>query len=307
MFALVVLGGVVRVTGSGLGCPDWPLCYGKVLPPWELTALIEYSHRLVASVIVSPLVLSTCAVSWLAYRREKWLVISSSLAVVLLLAQALLGGVTVLTELPGPVVASHLALGQALLGCLVLVMVVAYRGPLGFGHKIAGGSDAAGVAGADRFPILALISAGAVYLLIISGSVVTASNATAACVTWPLCQGQIFPENLLPMIHMSHRLIAAGIAVFLLYVLYLGIRDSQKPGELRLLSLAVAIFFGAQVLVGAFTIWSGFQPHMMALHLSTSALVWALIAGLAILSLTSPGGSPRPGGNPRPAGEAAHD
>jgi len=307
VFALVVLGGVVRVTESGLGCPDWPLCHGRVVPPWELTALIEYSHRLLASAIVSPLVLLTCGVSWLAHRQERWLVLPSSLAVVLLVAQALLGGVTVLTELPGPVVASHLALGQALLGCLVLVMVVAHRGPLGFTPKIAVVNDAAGVSGADRFPALALISAGAVYLLILSGSVVTASNATGACVTWPLCQGQVFPESLLPMIHMAHRMTAAVIGAFLLYVLYLGFRDSQKPGELRLLSLSVAVFFGAQVLVGAFTIWSGFRPHLMALHLSTSALVWALLAGLAALSLTQPGRSPRPGGSSRSGGDTTHD
>ena len=313
VFALVVLGGVVRVTGSGLGCPDWPLCHGRVVPPWELTALIEYSHRLVASAIVSPLVLLTCGVSWLAHRQERWLVLPSSLAVVLLVAQALLGGVTVLTELSGPVVASHLALGQALLGCLVLVMVVAHRGPLGFSHQIAGVSDSVGSSGADPFPSLALISAGAVYLLILSGSVVTASNATGACVTWPLCQGGVFPENLLPMIHMAHRLTAAVIGAFLLYVLYLGFRDAQKPGELRVLSLAVAVFFVAQVLVGAFVIWSGFQPPMMALHLSASALVWALLAGLAALSLTQAGGSPRtggrprPGGNPQSGGDTVHD
>ncbi len=313
VFALVVLGGVVRVTGSGLGCPDWPLCHGRVVPPWELTALIEYSHRLVASAIVSPLVLLTCGVSWLAHRQERWLVLPSSLAVVLLVAQALLGGVTVLTELPGPVVASHLALGQALLGCLVLVMVVAHRGPLGFSHQLAGVSDSVGSSGADPFPSLALISAGAVYLLILSGSVVTASNATGACVTWPLCQGGVFPENLLPMIHMAHRLTAAVIGAFLLYVLYLGFRDAQKPGELRVLSLAVAVFFVAQVLVGAFVIWSGFQPPMMALHLSASALVWALLAGLAALSLTQAGGSPRtggrprPGGNPQSGGDTVHD
>jgi cytochrome c oxidase assembly protein subunit 15 len=265
-----------------------------------------------ASAIVSPLVLLTCGVSWLAYRQERWLVLPSSLAVVLLVAQALLGGVTVLTELPGPVVASHLALGQALLGCLVLVMVVAYRGPLGFSHKIAGVTDPAGVSGPDRFPTLALISTGAVYLLILSGSVVTASDATGACVTWPLCQGRVFPESLLPMIHMAHRMTAAVIGAFLLYVLYRGFqyrgfRDSKKHGELRLLSLAVAVFFGAQVLVGAFTIWSGFQPHLMALHLSTSALVWALLAGLAALSLTQPGGSPRPGESARSGGDTAHD
>ena len=54
---LITVGGIVRTTGSGLGCPDWPLCYGKVLPPFEYHAIIEYIHRFVASIIVGPLVL----------------------------------------------------------------------------------------------------------------------------------------------------------------------------------------------------------------------------------------------------------
>ena len=63
VFILVIIGGVVRVTESGLGCPDWPLCYGQLLPPLEYTAIIEYTHRFVASVIVGPLILATAAVA----------------------------------------------------------------------------------------------------------------------------------------------------------------------------------------------------------------------------------------------------
>src|SRR5207237_6083152 len=61
-YALVVLGGVVRVSGSGLGCPDWPLCHGRVLPPLDLHAIIEYSHRTAAS-LTSTLVVLTAAVA----------------------------------------------------------------------------------------------------------------------------------------------------------------------------------------------------------------------------------------------------
>lgn len=118
----------MRVTGSGLGCPDWPLCHGRVVPPLELKAIIEYSHRLVASALVGPLVLATCAVAWVSYRGEKWLVISATAALALVLAQAGLGGLTVLSELQGKLVAAHLALGEALVGTLILVLVVAHRG-----------------------------------------------------------------------------------------------------------------------------------------------------------------------------------
>src|SRR5918999_1413274 len=229
VFALIVLGGVVRVTGSGLGCPDWPLCHGKILPPLEITAIIEYTHRLVASAIVGPLILVTCGTVWLAYRREKWLVVPATAAVFLLIGQALLGGVTVLNELPGEIVAAHLALGEALLACLLLVLVVAYRGPLVFRSDVVENSRP------DRFPLLSFISAIGVYLLILTGSLVTATGATTACVTWPLCQGQVFPVHLLPAIHMGHRFVAAIIGVLLLYTLHRGFRGKHRPLGVRLL------------------------------------------------------------------------
>ena len=129
-FALIILGGVVRVTGSGLGCGgDWPLCDGRLFPAMTAADIIEYSHRLVASAIVGPLIIATAAVALLRFRQERWLSISAAVAVLLLLMQGGLGGVTVLTELPGHIVAAHLALAQALLGCLLLILVAAYRRP----------------------------------------------------------------------------------------------------------------------------------------------------------------------------------
>ena len=82
-FALVVLGGVVRVTGSSLGCPDWPLCHGRLIPPFDFHTLIEYSHRLVA-VAVSVLVLATSLVAWRSWRKQKGILITANLILVVL-------------------------------------------------------------------------------------------------------------------------------------------------------------------------------------------------------------------------------
>jgi len=287
VFALVVLGGIVRVTGSGLGCPDWPLCHGGLLPPLELKPIIEYSHRLAASFLVGPLVVITFGVAWVAYRRERWLVLPATIALLLLLAQALLGGATVTNELPGAAVAAHLALGEALLACLVLISVVAHRGPLSFapGSRVTGQPD--------RFPLLAVGSAAAVYLLLISGSYVTISGATGACFDWPLCQGDVLPEHRLQMIHMAHRFAAVFFGLFVLYTLHVGFRQRQRPANVRLLSIAVAAALVAQVMVGAATVWLDFAVELRALHQATATAVWGGMAGLAALSLTGPALSQR--------------
>ena len=286
-FALVVLGAVVRTTGSGLGCPDWPLCHGGILPPLETKAVIEYTHRIVASLLVGPLILATSGVALLAFRHERWLVIPATLALVLLVVQALLGGVTVVNELPGAVVAAHLALGEALLACLILVAVVAHRGPLVLS------SDQSADGRTDRFPWLALAAGVSVYALLISGSYVTVSGATGACLDWPLCQGDAFPDHLLQAIHMGHRLAAALVGLFVIFALHNAIRQKHRPPHIRYLAMGVAALFVVQVIVGAITVWMDFTVELRALHQGVATAVWGSIAALAILSFTrqsDPGG-----------------
>ena len=298
-FALIILGGVVRVTGSGLGCGgDWPLCDGRLLPAMTAADLIEYSHRLVASAIVGPLIIATAAVAGLRFRRERWLSLSAAVAVVLLLMQGGLGGVTVLTELPGHIVAAHLALAQALLGCLLLILVAAYRRPAAAAiPSIADNRTAAlsefsatdGRMATYRFPRWAMLSALATYLLILSGAYVTATpGALAACPDWPLCQGWTLPFDHLPAVNMFHRLVAALLGLLIIYTLHLGWRiGGRKSGGgkiIRALSLAGLILFAAQLLVGGIAVWTGFPVELRALHIALATAVWAVMASLALLS-----------------------
>jgi heme A synthase len=279
-FALVVLGAVVRVTGSGLGCPDWPLCHGGILPPLNTEAIIEYSHRVTASFLVGPLVLATFGGAWLAFRRVPWLVVPATLAVLLLLAQAILGGVTVVNELPGAIVAAHLALGEALLACLILVSVVANRGAL----QLTSSRRPDGQP--DRFPFLMLTAGVGIYLLMLSGSYVTMTGATGACLDWPLCQGDVFPEHRLQAIHMGHRLVAAIIGVFVIYTLHLGIREKHRASPTRFLAMAIVALLLAQMLIGAVAVWLKFPAEIRALHLGVATAGWGMMAWLVALSFT---------------------
>ena len=303
VFAMLVLGGVVRVTESGLGCgDDWPLCSGQWLPPLESKAIIEYAHRVAASFVVGPLVAATFIAAWLRYRREPWILWPAAAAIVLVIVQALLGAVTVVTELSAHVVMTHLAVAELTMACCVLVLVMSYRGGM---H---GSPPSWAVGKARLFPPLSLAAAVALFLLLLSGSYLTnTASATWACATWPLCTNDwdgFFPGNKLAMIHMAHRWVALIAGLVVMYALHLGFRPpyrekrptaepgveqsvrERQPSLVRMLSLSAVALFVAQALVGAGVIWAGFgkDVELRALHLALASGVWALAAALAILS-----------------------
>ena len=281
VFALIILGGVVRVTGSGLGCPDWPGCDGGIFPPLETKAIIEYSHRVTASFVVGPLILFLFIAAWVRYRRELWVLVPANLAFALVIAQALLGGATVLAELPGATVMAHLAVGETLVACLVVLAVVAYRGPLEMGIPEWA------VGKIRKFPVLSVVAGAAVFLLLLSGSYVTITGSTGACFEWPLCQGDVFPDHRLQFIHMFHRYVAGVVGLFVLYSLHLGFRGRTQPVEIRVFSMLAVAFLVAQVLVGAWAVQSDFSQDLRALHLAVATAVWIAVSALIVLTFSN--------------------
>jgi len=301
-FVLIVLGGVVRVTGSGLGCGgEWPLCDGSLIPPLTKEDIIEYSHRLVASAIVGPLVAVTFLIALLKYRRVLSVLVPAAISLVLLLVQAGLGGVTVLTELPGHVVAAHMALAQGLLACLILTAVATLysKDSSGINHtnldtpgkprhsSIREAPQRSGTAG---FAVLAAVAAFATYAMLLSGSYVTATpGALAACPQWPLCGGSFWPSDTLQLIHMLHRVVAAIVGVLLLYTLHKGYRlglSRLSSGESALMvfcALGAALFL-SQVFIGAVAIWTHFPVTIRAIHIGLATGVWGVIVTVALIS-----------------------
>src|SRR5260370_32797300 len=121
----IALGGLVRVSGSGLGCPDWPLCHGRPYPPADPHAIIEYSHRAVGSV-TGILIIATVVLAWVLFRSRRpivaWLATASLIGVV---GEGGLGGIVVANELPPRLVVVHLGLAMIILGFLVAAAVMA--------------------------------------------------------------------------------------------------------------------------------------------------------------------------------------
>src|SRR5216684_4242427 len=171
----IALGGLVRVSGSGLGCPDWPLCHGRPYPPADLHAIIEYSHRAVGSV-TGILIVATVVLAWAIYRNRRpavaWLATGSLIGVV---GEGVLGGVVVVKELSPWLVVVHLGLAMMILGFLVATAVMA-------GPPVAGVPD-------RSFRRLAALAVAATYVLLLTGSTVVVSHADQSCHAWPLCGG----------------------------------------------------------------------------------------------------------------------
>ena len=284
VFAMLVLGGVVRVTESGLGCgDDWPLCSGQWLPPLETEAIIEYAHRVAASFLVGPLIAATFIASWVCYRREPWIIWPAATALALVIVQSLLGWVTVATELSGHIVLTHLAVAELTFACCILLLVMTHRGGLREG-------PAPWATGGTRlFRTLSVWACVALFVLLLSGSYLTnTDSATWACNQWPLCTnewGGVFPGGKLALIHMAHRYVALVAGLFIIYALHLGFRGRTQPAAVRVLSMSALGLFAVQVLAGAGIIWAGFgdDVEMRALHLALASGVWGLAVGATTL------------------------
>jgi len=247
------------------------------------TTLVEFSHRMVAT-LVTVLVLATAVVAWRRYRDQKWIFRPAMLAVGLLALQIVLGGLTVLWELPPTIVSVHLGNSLLLFAALITAAVFALR-PWPAGAASRGAHD--------RLPRLALASLIGTYILILSGTVVAGTSADDVCRTWPLCNGQIIPSGgILPLINMTHRFIAGTIGLLILYTLIYTLRTRRYVRQVKIAAVVAALLFAIQVTVGAVNIWLGFPLATDLLHLASATLVWASMVVFALLSYQTSGLQP---------------
>lgn len=277
-YMLIVVGGVVRVTGSGDGCGSsggWPLCNGSLLPALRTTTLIEFSHRWITT-IATVLIVALVITAWVSVRRYRRLVVASTLAGVLLVLQIALGALVVEFDLPGGIVLVHLANALLLLGVLVYVAVMANT--LGTEAE----SRALGLARAVR---LTTIAAGATYVLALSGALVVETKSSAGCNGWPLCGGGFqLPAAQMDVINVTHRLVA-GVAVVLIgVVMGMLLRRFRGDGALRRAALVVNVVLLAQIAAGALVVVLRLPSGVQALHLALASLLWATIVGVAVLT-----------------------
>jgi heme A synthase len=255
-YCLIILGAVVRITGSGLGCGDhWPLCNGHLLPPLDLPTWIEWSHRLVAA-LVSILVVGLAVLTASMRRRHEGggrgegdpPSRASYVALSLLIVQVALGAVTVKLELPAWTVVLHL--GTAML--LLAALLVATQPTPGLRPGLVG-----------------MIALGLAFVTVLFGALTANLGAASACLGFPLCNGQFLPDgNDLQHIQWTHRLLAYALFA---YVWWWAWRD-RRAGTRAVVGLVVL-----QVAVAAAMVLLALPRALQALHVAVGAGVWAAV------------------------------
>jgi len=271
-YLLIILGAIVRITGSGMGCGDhWPLCNGRLLPPLDdLGTLIEWNHRLAAA-LVSILVVALAGSAWwlrrdarsatpdvangpIAYRPRLPATardrpgVGAYVALALLLVQVGLGAVTVKLALPPWTVILHL--GTAML--LLAALIVAARGSRSVPRSGAG------------FVALALG-----FTAVLAGALTANLGAASACLGFPLCDGQLAPDgNSLQHVHWTHRLLAYTLFAYTLWW------AARTRGRWAWGVVALVIL---QVAVGAVMVLLALPPPLQAAHVAVGAAVWAAL------------------------------
>jgi cytochrome c oxidase assembly protein subunit 15 len=259
---LIFIGGLVTSTGSGLAVPDWPLSYGMLMPPMVGGIFYEHGHRMAATLVG---LLTVILAVWTArtepragVRRLAW----GALAAVI--AQGLLGGITVIFLLPTPVSVLHACLAQTFFCITIALAFVTSRE---WTRAAPPADDVAGVRGA------AAVATGVVFVQLLLGALMRHLGAGLAIPDFPLALGRVVPplDSVPVVLHFAHRLGAIAVVAALAYLA----RQAHRSRDRRLSRPATLLLFlvAVQVALGAATVLTGKSVVPTTAHVATGAAV----------------------------------
>jgi heme o synthase len=300
-FILVLLEGVVRITGDTLGCTqDWYLCTAQPESLWSWAAAVEFSIRGALTGLTVALVLLLV---------HGWKLRSSGTAFLALpiASVAALGAIAALT-FSGPsldLTLSRIGSMQVLFALLVVTSLVALVRSNGAERKARTGFTQFGwITAGSAVAVLGLIIAG--------GAIATNDSMTGACSGWPLCDGQLVPSGFSAVdLHLSHRWVALLATIGVLVASTLARRLYAGTPAIRGLINAAAVLIAAQIFIGAATVWSDQNPIASAAHLGVAGVIWGVLIGAAtldrMLPMSQPFGAAAPAPTHRPIREVIDD
>jgi len=273
-FALVIWGGIVRINGAGMTCPDWPRCRGVWFPALNDPVVYEWTHRLGAPVLTL-LIIATFVAAWRARRERPASWRAAWVAAGLLVAQIIVGALTIEYANNPPSVAAHLGVGIATFVSLLVVWYTAIRDP----REATPQPTASAYILSLVFGRLAVSAAIVTFAAILAAGYMSASNDGLACTGFPLCNGWGPPVSVAQQIHMGHRVLAY-LAFFLIFVVFL---SGGRSRDARIRAFCWTAFGLAilQVGLGVATIVSDLAPALRSIHQANGALLFATLVLLS--------------------------
>ncbi len=274
-FFLIFIGGLVTSTGSALAVPDWPLAFGKLIPAWEGGIRFEFGHRVAAGTVV---ILTLILMSW-AWRAEPraWVRKLIFTAFGLIVVQAILGGITVLLELPLAIAVTHAATAQALF-CL-MVSIAIFTNPA---WQTTPHLDEAPAR--ISLATLAAITTAVIYLQILIGALMRHMSAGLVIPDFPLSFGQLVPPffNEYIAVNFAHRCGAIVVTAMIVWIVARVMRSHRDVAALRRPALGLFLLLVMQVCLGALTIWSNRSVLPTTSHVAIGAAVLATSLALTL-------------------------
>ena len=286
---LIVAGGLVTSTESGLSVPDWPLSYGRLMPPMVGGIFYEHGHRMVATTVGF---LTVVLAIWLARREERaWVRRIGYAALAAVVAQGVLGGLTVIFLLPTAISVAHACLAQTFF-CLVVSLAVVTSPRWRDGRS------------AEASPVsrIGAWTVAAIFLQLLIGAVMRHDKAGLAIPDFPLAFGRVIPplSSFAVAIHFAHRLWALGVAAFIAATLVSALRSGRVG--LRRTAIALAAGVLLQIGLGAATVLTKKAVPIATAHVAVGALLLGTALALTLGSRRIP--APRDGRIPaRSAGD----
>jgi cytochrome c oxidase assembly protein subunit 15 len=261
----MVMGNLVTTTGSGLACPDWPLCYGTVVPPLEVQIWFEWGHRLMGG-LTGMLILISTVLTWIYTKGAvKWLTFSS---LSLLGIGAVFGGIIVLIEAPlleGPLHIAIISFHIVLATIIFTMMILSFR-------FFTAGDDPEARKVDKIYPIIF----GIVIVQVMLGILVRYGQASLACPDFPTCRGVWVPEfaDFKVILHFLHRLNA--LIIFTVVTGYFVV--ALKAGKDVVNASVTMVLMTAQATIGIYIVWSQMYLPFIVGHGATG---FALLGWLA--------------------------
>lgn len=275
---LIMVGSFVRVSGNGLGCPDWPLCHGQAVPPLgDISAWVEFSHRFLGG-IVGLQIAAIIFLAWRKYRTNKLIWRTAVSTGFVLIIQVSLGGFHVLNELPRWTGFIHTAVAMGIAG--LLATLVAVTNPKL--NQLT--QQRTALFGQTRLALGTAIGAAATYLLIVTGSLVTRTGASLACPSFPHCGVAEIPESLHSLITMQliHRFSAFSVAVIILLTIWQLLKYGQGSKIAKQLAYGLALLLTLQFALGISNVLLSLPLWSRVLHLGVGGSIWVVMIILAV-------------------------